>query len=114
MTLRRPTLPEGFFNFDLRDTLRLVVWIVIVSFAAGLTYNQRLSDLSRLDAVDTATSDRVAELKKRLDQIHEDITAKRQSDAQIAVTLEAIRTELRYVNEKIDVLRQDVRSRGDQ
>lgn len=107
------TLPDGFFRFDIKDTLRLIVWVVIASFSLGIAYNQRSADLARLDAADAATIGRVLEIKKRLEQLADDMAAKRHTDAQIAVALEAIRTELRFVNEKIDVLRQDMRSRSD-
>lgn len=110
--LRGARLPEGFFKFDLKDTLRLIVWIIISSFMLGGIYAQRKADISRLESGAHATKDQVAAVSKRVDALAETLAAKAQTDAAIAVSLEGIRTELRYVNEKIDVLRQDVRARG--
>lgn len=111
-------LPKDFFNFDLRDTLRVVIWIIIVAFGAGGFYVQRKADLDRLDtaniqitALIQAQKKTIAATNTRMEGMTNTITRRSQTDAVIAASLEGIRTELRYVNEKIDVLRQDVRNK---
>lgn len=115
-------IPSDYFSFDLKDTMRLVVWIVIVAFTLGTAYNQRAADLARIDSVSETLRDQikhetssrhaeVSELRTRSDRAAVALARQSNVDAQILVSLESIHTELRYVNEKIDVLRSDLRPR---
>jgi len=115
-------IPAGFFSFDVKDTMRLIVWIIIAAFTVGVAYNQRAADMVQLRGVDELHAAKladeakirerdVAEVKLRLDAQAVSIARNDQTSAQIASALDGIRTELRYVNEKIDVLRQEVRQK---
>lgn len=119
--LTRLKLPPGFFNFDVKDTMRLIVWLIITAFAAGAVYTQRKEDLNRLAESDVAVNSKidreVKSLSQRLDgqqaaqaEMVRAIQGQQQTNAAVLTGLEGVRTELRYVNEKIDVLRADVRS----
>lgn len=109
-------LPKDFFAFDLRDTVRIVLWIAIAAFTVGGFYVQRKADLLRLDASDAQITSLIAVQNKTIAAINTQLTdmtntisRRATTDAVIAASLEGIRTELRYVNEKIAELRQDVR-----
>jgi septal ring factor EnvC (AmiA/AmiB activator) len=111
------TLPRDFFRFDLKDTLRLVIWVIISSFALGGLWAQRKADLSDLRGADATTNERIAreerareDLSIRFARATETLDQTKTSNAAIAASLEGIRTELRYVNDKIDVLRGEVRA----
>ena len=109
-------MPTGFFSFDMKDTLRLIVWIVIAAFTLGGLYAQRKADVERFEIAllseGKARDREVNELKQRVVSV-EDASRKRlEFESTITVTLEGVRTELRYMNEKIDVLRTDVRERS--
>jgi septal ring factor EnvC (AmiA/AmiB activator) len=110
-------LPRDFFRFDLKDTLRLIVWIVISSFALGGLWAQRKADLADLRGADATTNERIVreerareDLGVRFARATETLDQTKANNAAIAASLEGIRTELRYVNDKIDVLRGEVRA----
>ncbi len=110
---------KGFFSFDLKDTLRLVVWIIVTTLAGATVWNENAKNVASLSQtqaylqsqIDTRTKENesaIANTARRLNQFDADLARKRETDAAIAVGLESIHTELRYMNEKIDVLRQEV------
>lgn len=110
-------LPNGFFKFDMKDTFRLVVWIIMAAFALGGLWAKNKADLAELRGADAATIDRIDREEKTRAALAHSVTDisialghKQEIDATIAASLEGIRTELRYVNDKIDVLRTDVRA----
>lgn len=96
-------LPPDFFRFDAKDTLRLVVWIVIASFSIGGLYAQRKADLERIELQNAARDERIAKLEKAVEKTQE-------GQAAIMATLQTVSVDLRYINEKIDVLRADIRA----
>lgn len=95
-------IPTKFFAFDLKDTFRLVVWVVMASFVLGGLYAQRAADVAKINANAEALAAKVAKIEK---------TAEKSRDGQSEILAEtrAIRVEIRYTNEKIDVLRADLR-----
>ena len=105
----RFSLPDGFFAFDLKDTLRLGVWIIISVFALGGLWAQQKQEIQKIDEAGKMRDAAIVELKTRLTKVDDTLTKRMEIDAALAATLEGIRTELRYVNEKIDTLRKDSR-----
>jgi DNA-binding XRE family transcriptional regulator len=127
----RLRLPDGFFNFDVKDTLRLIAWLCVTAFAMGKVYEQRDVDLKEIKTSASSVTERqdreMKMLREKLDEarsqvakdaddtrrtlvsISRAVEAGKQTDAAVVAGLDGIRTELRYVNEKIDVLRQDLR-----
>jgi len=97
-------VPNGFFNFDAKDTLRLIIWIVIAAFSLGGLYAQRQSDIARLDAEKAALAARVEKVEK---------VAELATVAQTAVVtaIRGLEVEVRYTNEKIDTMRTELRER---
>ncbi len=113
----RLRLPEGFFSFDMKDTLRLVIWIVMAAFALGGLWAQHKTDLTELRSADSLTNERVAReetargsLARRIDDLTEMVRQKQQDDAKLAAALDGVHTELGYVNKNIELLQGDVRS----
>lgn len=102
-------LPAGFFTFDVKDTLRLIIWIVVASFTLGGLWAQRKSDLDTINGRQERTEKVARELASQVETNVKTINAASLNTAAILTGLDGIRTEIRYVNEKIDVLRQDVR-----
>lgn len=95
-------LPANFFNFDIKDSLRLAVWIVMAAFALGGLYAQRKSDMELISSEYKALRARV----EGAERTQRDLQS---SHPAILVGIQSVQTELRYVNEKIDVLRADIR-----
>lgn len=102
-----------WLKLDIKDTARLVVWVVIATFTLGGFWAQRKIDVERLDtAVANEARHRerdVTELKLRVTAIDGAMLKQAEASATIGASLEGIRTELRYLNQKIEILREDAR-----
>jgi hypothetical protein len=107
-------LPPGFFNFDVKDTLRLVVWVIIAAFSIGTIYTQRNVDIARLADANVVTNARMDRELKALNLEMNELRAAADrasgNNAAVLAAMEALRTEMRYVNQKIDTLRDDIRA----
>ncbi len=82
-----------FFKFDIKDTLRLLVWITISVFTLGGVY-----------ANNVAMGEKVIRAQATADLA-------REGQSKLLATLQSVEVEMRYVNAKIDELRTDLRAR---
>lgn len=123
---QRKMTAKEFFSFDIKDTMRLIVWLVIVAFTAGTLHNQRKADLLEITATRNAdvqnwvdqrkadkeaTTTEVTYIKQEISALKGYVSTSQISQTAILSTLESLKTEVRYVNEKIDVLRHEIRAK---
>lgn len=108
-------LPGEFFKFDLKDTLRVGLFIVSTSFLLGGIYAQRKADVASLSEntanVKSSLERELKAVREQVATVSDAVQKRSTTEASILTALDGIRTELRYTNDKIDTLRQDVRDR---
>lgn len=92
-------LPSITNDLTLMAVLRLVVWILCISFAAGAAYKQRDADLTMLSAADRATADQLAplvELPRKVQSLEEfrarQEKAQERSDGKFEVVQQSLAT----------------------
>ena len=104
---------KEFFAFDIKDTFRLVVWIVVCTFTLGGFYFKQEATITSMDNKRSILESRMdrefALVNKTIDRLEALVVVSQANQASVLVSLEAVKTEVRYVNEKIDVLRAEIR-----
>lgn len=105
-----------FFAFDLKDTFRLIVWIIVCAFTLGGLYYKREADMVTIEGKRVALEARMDRefilVSKNIDRLDLLLTANQANQTVILASIETVKTELRYVNEKIDVLRNEIRNKN--
>lgn len=106
---------KEFFAFDIKDTFRLLVWIVVCAFTIGGFYFKQEATIISMDnkrsQLETRMDREFAHVHKTIDRLEALVVVSQANQASVLTSLEAVKTEIRYVNEKIDVLRTEIRKR---